>query len=119
MLATAVNLIHEALTRLRVKAPGRVVAQQLGEAEDGVEGSAELVAHVGQEQALVPVGLEELEVRRLEPVDHAQSIQGGGHGRYDLVRSARLIWSEAWCKGPRNQDQAVGASADGGKIGRA
>src|SRR5260370_5769937 len=56
MLAAAVNLLQVASARRFVEASGHVVAEQLGEAEDRVEGRAELVAHAREELALGVVG---------------------------------------------------------------
>ena len=53
--------------------PGRQLLEQLAVADDGVQGRAQLVAHVGQERALDLVGLDGLPVGRDEVgVDPAQ-----------------------------------------------
>ena len=59
--------VLQALLPLRgAEVPHQVVLEDLAEPEDGVERGAQLVAHVGEEFALVPADLPDLGVRHLD-----------------------------------------------------
>ena len=82
----------------------RRVEDQLGHAEDGVHGGADLVADVGQELVLGPVG----RLRRLRPLPPGDALfedrsrlvlLGDVHRRPDVLEVARFI-SDGLCQDP-------------------
>src|SRR5205807_2947856 len=56
MIAAVVNLIQKAAPGGGIVEPAHIVAEQLRKADDRVEWSPELMAHVGQEFALGSIG---------------------------------------------------------------
>src|SRR5439155_10106819 len=77
----------------------RCVDEQLREADDRVERSAQLVAHIGEEHALVLTRLLELPVCVLELGDQALALEPGGHRAHELLHPVELVASERRSEG--------------------
>ena len=73
--------IPEVLVLLGVQLPEHPLEQHLGEADDGVQGRAQLVGHVGQELGLVAAGGFELLALVLDLVKESSILDGQGRLR--------------------------------------
>ncbi len=88
------------------------VDEQLREAEDRIQGRPQLVAHAGQEHALVLVGLYQLCVRLLQLVQQPRPVEGGRDRGHELLHAADFIGPEARRKRPRkHREPATDADA--------
>ena len=101
MLATRVDLLQEPQPRLPWVLPVGRVDQQLREAEDRVQRRPQLVAHAGEEHALVFVRLLQLGIRFLQLVEQPRPVEGGGDRRHELLHAADFIGAEARGERPR------------------
>ena len=71
------------------------VGEQLGESDDRVEGRAQLVAHVGQEHALVAVRLQQGRVALLELDDEMTAVECRHERAKHLLHAGHLVGTEA------------------------
>jgi len=55
VLAAAVDLVQKTASGREVEVTVRVIPEQLGESEDRIQWSTQLVAHAGEELALGPI----------------------------------------------------------------
>ena len=113
MLAARMDLRKKSLLRGAVVLTFRCVDEQLREADDRVERSAQLVAHVGEEHALVLTRLLELPVRVLELGDQALALEPGGHRAHELLNPVELVAPERRRKRTRHDHEpAVPSGVD-------
>ena len=114
MLAARVDLLQESQACRCGVLPVRRVDEQLGEAEDCVEGRPQLVAHARQEHALVLVRLDQLRVGLLQPFQQPRPVEGRGDCGHELLHAADLVRAEAGrersCE--NSQAAAVAQAAD-------
>src|SRR5258708_5426769 len=115
VLAARVDLLEESLRGLRRKLTILGVDQELGEAKDRVQWRAELMTHVGQEDSLVTVGLLELRVGLLEPLEHPCPVRRSRNSAHELLYSSQPIASKVWCEWARKQSEVTACSLAGNR----
>src|SRR6266849_8610058 len=76
--------------------PALRVHEELGETQNGVQRSSQLVTHAGQEHALVLVRLLQLPIGVVQPLHQACTVESGAYGGDELLKTAQLIRAEAW-----------------------
>ena len=109
VLAAGVDLGEEPLLSRAVELRFLRVEHQLREADDGVQRSPQLVAHVREEHALVLAGVLELAVGILELFHQSPAVHACGHRGHELLHTIHLVVADRRGERPGHHDQASDA----------
>src|SRR6266853_635066 len=104
MLAADVDLIQKPVLGRRVEMAVARFKQKLRETNDRVQRRAQLMAHVGEEDALVPVRLMKVTIGLLKLGDQSNAVKRGRDRAEELLDPAELIGPESRCEGSRKDD---------------
>src|SRR5258708_27407050 len=110
VLSARVDLLQEPLLGWGCDLICRRIEEQLGEAKDRVERSAQLVTHARQEHALVVVRFDEFTVGLLEPLQQLCSFQGRGDRGHELLHAADLVATETRRERSREDGKVAGVA---------
>src|ERR1700674_2171217 len=81
--------------------------QQLRETDNRIQRRAQLMAHVGEEDALVPVRLLEMTISLLKLGDQSRAVERGRYRAQELLHPAELIATESRREWSRQHDNLV------------
>src|SRR5882672_971179 len=91
--------VLQILRLLLVQLPKEPFSEHLRKADDGVERSAQFVAHVGQELRLVPARYLELATFAFDLLEQARVLDGQYRlGGERLQQLDCLAWERTWCR---------------------
>ena len=113
VLAAGEDLAQESLPRRVVELALARVREELGESDDRVQRGAELMAHVGEEHALVPVRLLQRDVPLLELGHQVTAVESGHERAHQLLRAVHLVAAEAGRKRTGNDDERARTGESG------
>ena len=94
VLAAGEDLVQESCAGWSVELAVTRIREQLGEPDDRVEGRAKLVAHVGEEDALVAICFLQRLVALLELDDQMAPVERGHERAQDLLGACHLVIAE-------------------------
>ena len=91
------------------------VGEELGETDDRVQGRAQLVAHVGEEHALVAVRFQERGVGLFQLSDQVAAVESGHECAHELLDAVHLVAAKTRREGAGHDDKGprTGQSCNG------